>query len=524
MDIFGRLLGGGGLVAGAPGPADDYWYQPVGGVMTPAGMRVDKHGAQNLSAWYRGRDILATVLAMLPLPIYQRLPNDGGAEQAPDHPLYDVLHDQTNDSQDSFQWRRAEMFDLIDTGHGYNWIVPGARGFVHQLCPIDPGLVTEKQQYTRLPNGALIPGRVLYDVRDAKTAVTSTFTQDEIFHLRGAGGKGILEYARMSLGTALATEHFAAATFGRGSLNGGVIENPGVLDDEPSKRMAQSFITAAGDWRLPKVLEQGSTFKESKLSPEDFQMLVSRKFSVDDIARWLGVPRQMLENSDPSFGNAEQFDDNFIKYSMGGWLALWEFGVNTQLILAPKKYYAEFTRDAVARGLLKERWDVHIGAVNAGIKSVDEARKKEGLNTRGGKANELRDPQNITGKPAAADPSPAPVPGPPKKNAGDPTKAEAIAGASASRLLRKEIAAVQQLAVRHAADADAFAIAVTAFYAGHVTLVEQTLQLSPIEAAKYCAGQAAAVVTGDWLAAVALWKTDDYAAGLAGLALDDAAA
>jgi phage portal protein BeeE len=64
------------------------------------------------------------------------------------------------------------------------------------------------------------------------------------------------------------------------------------------------------------------------MTPEDAQMLLSRKHSVDDVARWLGVPRQMLENSDPSFGNAEQFDQNFITYSMGGWLSLFEFGVN----------------------------------------------------------------------------------------------------------------------------------------------------------------------------------------------------
>jgi hypothetical protein len=256
------------------------------------------------------------------------------------------------------------------------------------------------------------------------------------------------------------------------------------------------------------------------MSPEDFQMLLSRKFSVDDIARWLGVPRQMLENSDPSFGNAEQFDDNFITYTMGPWLSLFEFAINQQLILAPQKYYAEFTRDAIVRGKFLERAQGNVLYKNAGIISSDEVRGKEGLNKRGGKANELQDPQNITGKPAAADPTPAPVP-PNKKTPGDATKAEAIAGASASRLLRKEIAAVQKLAVRHAADADAFAIAVTDFYAGHVLLVEQTLQLSSIEASRYCAGQAAALVGGDWLAAVALWKTDDYAQGLATLALED---
>lgn len=527
MDILGRLFGGGGLRAGVPGPSDDFWYKPVG-TMTLAGVRVDEQGAQKLSAWYRGRDILATVLAMLPFSVYRKLPDDGGAEPAPDHALYDVIHDQPNVSQDSFQWRREQMFDVIDHGHAYDWIVPGERGFVEQLVPIEPTLVTERQQYTTLSNGAVIPGRVLYDIKNPNTSVSRTFTQDEVFHLRGSGGKGILEYARTSLGTALATESYAASIFGRGTLNGGVVENPGLLDTEASKRMAESMITAAGDWRLPKILEQGSVYKESTMSPEDFEMILSRKFSIDDMARWLGVPRTMLENADPSYGNAEQFDQNFLTYSMGGWMSLWEFGVNHQLILERPICYAEFTRDAIARAKFLERAQGNVAYVNAGIITVDECRSTEGRNKRGGKADELRDPQNITGKPAAADPvieptpapstRPTPVADPPRRN-----KASAIVEASAGRLLRKEIAAIQKFGVRHAADTKAFTAAVTEFYAGHAVLVRQTLQLASADADRYCASQAKQIGTG-WVAALELWQAPAYASGLAGIALEDDAA
>jgi HK97 family phage portal protein len=514
MDVLGRLVGV-DLRAGTPGPFDDFWYQPAGGgVLTEAGLRVDEQGAQKLSAWYRGRDILATVLAMLPFPIYRRLAHDGGAEPAPDHPLYDTLHDSPNEVQDSFQWRREQMFDLIDYGHAYDWIVPGTRGFVHDLVPIRPTLVTPKQQVTTLPNGAVMAGRMLYDVRNEQTGRTQTFTQDEIFHLRGAGGKGILEHARASLGTALATESYAAATFGRGALNGGVIENPGIMDTEASKRQALSFITAAGDWRLPKVLEQGSTFKESTMSPEDFQMLLSRKFSVDDVARWLGVPRQMLENSDPSFGNAEQFWQAFLTIGMGGWLSLWEFAVNGQLILAPQTYFARFTRQAINRADLQARWTAHVAAVNAGIVTVDEVRSVEDLNTRGGKADELREPQNITGKPTAPGAgasTPPTKPTPPTDATG---RARAIVTESAARVLRKELQAAQKAAVKFAQDSAGWAQWVEAFYLEHHVLVMATMLLTEPLARAYVALQRADLLDG--LAVTETW-TPDY---LANLALD----
>lgn len=523
MGLLSRIIGG-DLFAGTPGPTDDHWYGPVGGATTPAGMRVDSDAAQKISAWYRGRDILATVLAMLPFPLYTRLPHDGGCEPATDHPLYDVLHDTPNTWQDSFQWRRQKMFHLIDCGNAYDWIVPGARGFVDQLQPIHPRLVTP-QQIKSGPNR----GRILYGIRDEATGRSTMHTQDEIFHLRGASddgitGKGILEYARTSVGTALATESYAAQIFGRGTLNGGVIENPGILNDEASKRMARSFLTPPGEWHLPKIMEQGSKFIPNELTPEDAQMLLSRKHSIDDMARWLGVPRQMLENSDPSFGNAEQFDQNFITYSMGGWLSLFEFAVNGQLLLAPKKYYVEFTRDAIARGKLIDRWNVHVAAVNAGIKSVDEARGKEGLNKRGGKADELREPQNITGKPLV-DSSDAETPPPARKPAETgKARAEAIAVESAARLLRKEVSAVSALAVRHASDEDKFVAAVSEFYAKHIELVEQTMQMDRAEAEAYCAGQCGQLMAGPWFEAMDLWKTPHYAEGVAALALEGAAA
>lgn len=515
MDILARLLGT-DLHAGTPGPADDFWYTPVG-TMSEAGVRVDGETAKKLSAWYRGRDILATCLAMLPLQVLQRLPNDGGSEPATANPLYDVLHDKPNTWQDSFQWRRQKMYHLIDHGNGYDRIISGARGFVQELRPIPPGLVTPKQ---------VDSGRVVYDIKNPKTSQTTTATQDEIFHLRGASddgivGKGILEYARTSLGTASATESYAAQIFSNGTLNGGTIENPGLLDKEAARRMAQSFVTKRGEWHLPKILEQGSKFIPNDMTPEDAQMLLSRKYTVDDIARWLGVPRLMLENSDPSFGNAEQFTQNFIDFVMGPWLSLWEFAISDQLILVPQKYFAQFKRQALVRGNFKDRVEGLTSLVNAGVITVDEARGIEDLNKRGGKADELREPQNITGKPTV--PAAAPPPDAPRRGTPPSAKAQAIVTAEARRILATEVGFVQKTAVKFAADGDAFAMAVTEFYANHAGYLAHKLLLPLDSAKRHCASQAAQVVNGNWVEALTLWKTEDYAAGLASLAVEEAA-
>jgi len=514
MDLLARLFTGGDLYAGTPGPTEDFWYQPVG-ALTGAGIHVDAQQALKISAWYRGRDILATVLAMLPLQLHERLPHDGGAELARQHPLYEVLHDAPNGGDDSFQWRRAHMFDLIDHGWAYDWLVAGPRGFADQLQPIPPTLVTPG----KIASGRA-RGRWLFQVRDEGTGRTTPHTQDEIFYLRGAGGKGILEHARSSLGTALATEGYAAQVFGKGTLNSGTIQNPGTLDAEASKRMAASFVTKPGEWHLPKVLEQGSTWVPDTMTPEDAQMLLSRRFNVDDIARWLGLPRMMLENSDPSFGNAEQFGEQFLTINMGGWLSLWEFAINGQLILKPERFYAQFNRRAFERAKFLERVQGLVALKNAAIISADEARGVEDMNKRGGRADELVEAQNITGKPAEPPPPPPPPRRPPPADPGgqaaaDDDRVRAIVTESAARLVRKETRAAQHTAVTYAADAAGFAAAVTAFYAGHEPLVAQTLQLAALTAQLYCDTQRDDLLAHG-LTAAETWTTD-Y---LVGLALD----
>ena len=78
--------------------------------------------------------------------------------------------------------------------------------------------------------------------------------------------------------------------------------------------------------------------------------------------------------------------------------------------------------------------------------TVDEVRGTEDINKRGGKADELREPQNITGKPKVEgdDPPADDADPPPKKTAsGDEddasTRARAIVTESATRVFRKEV-------------------------------------------------------------------------------------
>jgi hypothetical protein len=133
----------------------------------------------------------------------------------------------------------------------------------------------------------------------------------------------------------------------------------------------------------------------------------------------------------------------------------------------------------------------------------------------------LRIPQNIVGKPL-------PEGRPQGRTAPvveeDAAQARAIVVASAARVLRKEVARVSALGVKHARDVDAFAVAVTDFYADHVALVVAELMMPEAAAKEYCASQAAQVLGEAGIKAIEQWSERTYAAGLAAWALESEAA
>ena len=509
MGMFDALVTGGLQASMSADPNNPAVWSDYNGVMTAAGFKVDAEGARKISAWYRGRDILATSLAMLPLHVYRKLPNDGGREVATSHPLEDILHRKPAPGTDSFQYRRQAMFDLIDHGWFFAEIVSGPRGFVDALPRIDPTTVTPEM----ITSGQL-KGEWKFTVRDPKTGgLAKVYRQDQMFYLRGAEGKGILQYARDSLGLGLVLDNYASKIFSRGSLNAGYVQTPGAMpDEEQMRRFARQFITASGDWHFPKVLPFGASFAAGQaLDPEKAQMLLSRKFSVVEAARWLGLPAHMLNEVDTAgVTGLEQKGQEFVTFNMGGWLSLWEFGINDQLILVPQTYFAEFTREALVRGNLEARSAADVAYVNAGIETADEVRVRNNKPKMGGKASELREPQNITGRGAYGGPQDNQRPG----RTGD-GKAQAIVTESAARILRKETTAAQRAAVKFAGDPVAWRDWVTEFYATHHTLVMESMLVDEPTARGYVALQRDELLVGG-IGAIESWGPGYLAA----LALD----
>ena len=514
MSILSRLF------ADADPGRESSWDGPgLGSSMSSSGFQVSPDAALTVSAVFAAVRLLSDTLAALPLFLYRRLPDDRGKERAQAHPLYDLLHSAPNAYQDSFTWRRIMMRSILLRGAAYNFIVPGPRGFVDQLVPISPDRVTKTTQ--------LESGRLVFTIKETgSTGRSRLYTQDEVWRIcgwteDGVECKSVLSYARDSIGLALATEGYASRLFGQGAMHGGALSVPGVLNDEAADRMARSFQKAtsgANNWHRPVVLEQGATWKETTMTAEDSQFILSRKFSVTDIARWFGVPPHMIGDLERSTNNnIEQQSLEFVTYDLTPWLVSWEQAISRDLILERDRpsYFAEFNVDALLRGDSESRANFFskmfaVGAYSTNdIRRIDSKNVVEGGDQRFVPANMM--PLNrVTSVPLSTDQD---TPDDTENVESDDNavaashQANDIVMKSAEQIVRKEITAVSREAVKCASNADQFNQRVTTFYEKHVAMVMERMCMDENVARAYCQSHRDELITTG-LSAIDRWSAE----------------
>lgn len=343
---------------------------------TASGVHVTPTTAMQLGVVYSCVKVLAETVGSLPLMVYRSA--KAGKERATNHPLYRVLHDSPNPEMTSMQWRETAMAHLCLQGNHFSEIVfDGTK--VKELWPIPPNLVEIKRSDT---------GALLYKVNiDGGRYLRP----EKVLHIKGLSLDGItglspISYARESIGLALAAQEYAGRFFSNDANPGGVLEHPGALKDDAYKRLQDSI--EAGHSGLSKkhrfmILEEGMKWSRISMSPEDAQLLESRKFSVEEIARIYRMPLHKIQNMDKAtFSNIEQQAIEFATDTIRPWLVRFEQEIAMKLISEADrdKIFAEFVVEGLLRGDIKSRYEAYSIAKNGGWMSANDIRRLENMN------------------------------------------------------------------------------------------------------------------------------------------------
>lgn len=124
---------------------------------------------------------------------------------------------------------------------------------------------------------------------------------DDVFHvpnfsLHGRRGFSPVSYGAQTMSLALAAEKTAGRLFRSGLRNSGFLNAGQVLDPgdrEKLEKIMSDYMGASNAGGM-MILEGGMTFTPMNMSAQDAELLLTRKFEIEEIGRWFGMPPILL--------------------------------------------------------------------------------------------------------------------------------------------------------------------------------------------------------------------------------------
>lgn len=384
------------------------------GTISFAGLQLSRADALALSAVWACMDVIAKNIAAAPTNIYQPIEGTKRRKKVEKDNRVWLLNVRPNDEMTAIAFREALFFQALADGNAYAEIARDRGGRVAALYP----LLTERVTPRRNESGALV-----YDVKDDLGAVT-TLAASDVFHLRGPSvnglmGENLVARAARSLAVAAAHERFSAAFYGRGAQLGGIMEFPGKLDEAQKQSLREAWENnhaGLGKAHRLLVLENGAKFAPTTVDPQKASLVDDKKFSVEEIARWFGVPLHKIQHLEhATFSNIEHQGLDFVNGCLFPWSVRYCQELNAKVFNTGTKgpwLYAEIDLSHLVRGDAQTRAIAASNWLQNGVKTRNEVRAEEGLDDVGDAGDVLTVQLNMTTLPRlmadAAQPGPTP--------------------------------------------------------------------------------------------------------------------
>lgn len=331
---------------------------------------------QNATFWACVR-ITALALSALPIGMFRKV--NGSREQIGDHPLSDIIANGPNVDQTSLEYWEAVVCWLLVTGNAISQIERGSRDRITALTVLPNAYPFRKD------NGTLV-----YKFMDRGRE--KELPRDDVFHIKGFGfggdsGLSVVRYGVQTFGSALAMEETSGKMFSNGLQANGILKSTAILKKDQREQLQEIMTKYAGSDNAGKlmILEAGLEYQRLTLSPVDAQMLEQKRFSVEEICRWFGIPPVVIGHA----AQGQTMWGSGVEQILIAWLAL---GLNplcerierriTKQLIAPNErntVYAEFNREGLLQMDAAAKASFLSAMTQNGLMSRNEGRSKLNL-------------------------------------------------------------------------------------------------------------------------------------------------
>lgn len=340
-----------------------------------------------VTAVYACTTLIAGAIASLPMHIYRRAA-DGDLTRDTQADLWWVLNEEFCP-----RWSAAAGWSFLTAskllhGDGFAEILRSRNGSVRGLVPIHPSRV----EVIASPDGS----RLVYKVQPDPTITMPEpdalririIDQDDMLHVPGFGFNGLrgLSALRNSLRSsgrlAISAQDFSKSFLENMARPDFALKTDGTLTDAQYNEMKERLDEHLGPMRSgrPMILEGGLSIQTLTMPLEEMQLLETRKFQVEEIARAFNVPPFMIGHTEKtsSWGTGvEAMGAGFVRYTLRDHLNAFQNEINRKFYRTARMV-AEFDTTELERGDTKAMFEAaRIGLGRAGepaLLTVKEAR------------------------------------------------------------------------------------------------------------------------------------------------------
>lgn len=362
--------------------------EALGGEQTSSGQRPTPTNVEGLAAVIACVNRIASSMASLPVYVYRR--EGRGRVEDPGHPVAALMSDPNPNAPWPMiiEWA---MGSVLLRGNALLRIERDDGGNPVALYPVP----WERVVPVLLPNGRLAYDVTLIPPEHGASAAGNRIRllDTEVLHLRDRSDDGLVGRSRISradevLGNALALQEWSGAMWRNAATPVGALMFKTRLTREALDDLRTQFeqgFSGPRNARKALIIGGDGEWKSMSVSPEDAEVLASRRFTAEELARIFDVPPPLVGIWDhSSFTNSETAGRWFATFTLAPWVRKIEAEFQRSIFVGEERttHQVEMDLSGLMRGDYTARWQAHEIAVRNGILDTNEIREIEGWNPR----------------------------------------------------------------------------------------------------------------------------------------------
>lgn len=364
--------------------------EQIEGSYTPAFAPLNAFGnstAMSISAVYRATEIISDTIAILPIKVKMK---DGSHKDDFDSHSINYVFKNGIEKINRYNFIKLLVQSVILKGNGFAYIERSADGTVTGLRYLQNGdvVINYNRQLNKLNYTCSLVSSKAIEPEDMIHLVKNSYD--------GINGVSVLSYAKRIIDTANSTENTANSFFSNGCNVTGVLTSPKILRKEQKEQIRTSWTTQALNkgvyGSMLGILDDGMTYQPIQINSRDAQMLETRQFNVQDIARFFGISPVLLGDlSHTNYSTIEAMQQQFLLHTLQPYLIMIEEEFTKKLFKEGEtNLEINLDENLILRTDKTAQANYYSILLDKGILSVNEVRKELGYSEiEGGDAHTI---------------------------------------------------------------------------------------------------------------------------------------